>query len=195
MNSSASDEWCQQALSTQRADDPIIMSLEETLLIGRKRSSHLANAYSTTQSFVFDLIFREGPFYSTLAAAPPSIWPKHDLWSFSEDARMRQNVQQIKSTTADLMLFHLARYPELLKRDEFASADKRSKSLIDSLVTLTEKPVYKTLEHAKNFGDVKKLVNHYPSDIHPSIEGSKLYADAVSTALLNSGKITRKSTP
>jgi hypothetical protein len=199
MNSSASDEWCQQALSTQRADDPIVVSLEQTLLIGRQRSSHLANAYSTSQSFVIDLIYRGEPFFSTVAAAPPSIWPQHNLQSFDEDAAMRRNVQQIKSASTHVVLFHLAHYPELkqlhypeLKQlDEFASADERSMSLIDSLVKLTGKPVIGTLEHAKSIGDVNDMVIHPRSDTHPSIEGSRFYADAVATALLHSGELTR----
>ena len=193
MNSGASDEWCQQALSTQRADDPIVVSLEETLLIGRQRSSHLANAYSTTQSFVIDLIFRGGPFFSTVAAAPPSIWPQHDLWSFDEDAYMRRNVRQIKSASTHAVLFHLAHYPELKQLDEFASADERSMSLIDSLVTLTGEPILETLEHAKSIGDVNDMVINSRSDTHPSTEGARFYADAVATALLHSGKLTRIS--
>lgn len=193
MNSSASDEWCQQALSTQRADDPIAASLEQTLLIGRQRSSHLANAYSTSQSFVIDLILRGEPFFSTVAAAPPSIWPQHDLRSFDEDADMRQNVQQIKSASTNLVLFHLAHYPELKQLDEFASADERSMSLIESLATLTGEPIIGTLEHAKSIGDVDDMVIHPRSNTHPSIEGSRFYADAVATALLHSGNLRQIS--
>ena len=193
MNSSASDEWCQQSLSAQRADDPIVVSLEQTLLIGRQRSSYLSNPYSTSQSFVIDLILRGEPFFSTVATAPPSIWPKHDLWSFDEDVDMLRNVQQIKSASTNLMLFHLARYPELKKFDEFASADERGMSLIDSLVALTGEPVYETLKYSKSIGDVDDMVINPRSDIHPSVEGSRFYADAVATALLHSGKLTQKS--
>ena len=191
MNSDASDAWCQQALSRQDPSDPIAVSLVDTLQEGRRRASHLANAFSVTQSFVVDMIFRGEPFYSTTTTAPAYIWPQHDLWSFDEDAGMRRNVRLIQSTSIPVVLFHLAHYVELKNDDEYAAADERDLSLANSLYTITGRRISETLENAVVPGELNDLVINHSSDFHPSVAGAKFYADAVANELLRSGTLTR----
>jgi hypothetical protein len=191
MNSAASHAWCQHALSRQDPSDPIAVSLVDTLQEGRRRASHLANAFSVTQSFVVDLMFRGEPFYSTTTTAPAYIWPQHALWSFDEDAGMRRNVRLIQSTSTPLVLFHLAHHVELKNGDEYAAADERDLSLAHSLYTLTGTRISETLENAVVVGELNDLVIDHRSDLHPSVAGAKFYAEAVANELLRSGTLTR----
>lgn len=191
MHSGATAEWCQQAHATQRLNDPIVVSLEETLLIGRQLSSHLANAYTATRSYVADLIFRGDPFYSAMADAPKSIWPRHDLSSFDQDPGMKEAVRKLKATSIPLILFHLAHYPEMKLGDEFGTATERDLALMTSLVELIGQPIHGTLEHIRIDTDLDELVINARNDFHPSVEGSIIYADAVATVLMQSDALMR----
>ncbi len=183
VESRATVEWCRDLLESGAVNDPIVSDLEETLRLGRRRSTLLADPFSLTQSFVVDRIVHGDPYFSTYRSARPSQLPRHDWRDFAEDDRLRANVEALGRMGIPYVIVHLATYSELSRQDEYADADESERGLVESLGRLTGRPIERTLANLSLPVEDLESVPIASDDMHPSLRGHQLYAEAVAGIL------------
>jgi hypothetical protein len=193
VDSRATSEWCHRLLASQARGDPVLRDLEEALREGRRRSSHLSDAWSLSQSFALDALLHGQPFHGALARATPSQKPLHGLADFADDPRAVAAVEALRASGTPIVLLHLASHPELAAGEEYSDrgADPvRDRALVESLERLTGWPVHETLAHLPApLGqiDLESLPVDAPRDVHPSLRGHRFYAEVAATVLRRHG--------
>jgi len=190
VDSRATSAWCHRLLASQARGDPVLRDLEETLLEGRRRSTHLSDPWTLSQSFALDAILHGRAFHSTLARAGPSLKPVHGLADFAEDPRLVAAVESLRASGTRFVLLHLASYSELAAGEEYSGRPEelaRDRALITSLERVTGWTVRGTLAHLPApLGEIENL-EAVPVDAvrdpHPSLRGHRFYAEVAAAAL------------
>ena len=190
VDSRATSAWCHRLLASQERGDPVLRDLEQTLVEGRRRSTHLSDPLSLVQSFALDAILHGNAFHSTLARDGPSLKPQHRLSDFAQDSRLVADVASLRASGTRLVLLHLASYPELAAGGEYSGTREqlaRDRALVASLERLTGGTVRGTLANLPvplaEIDDLDAVPVDAARDHHPSLRGHRFYADVAATAL------------
>lgn len=182
-NSKATPEWCRDMVASQRTGDPILAEMESVVLDAKAQSQSLASLYASRQSFLYNLLARDNPFYSVYAGAKPTQNPRHTMADFAMDARFMAAVAKIKETGIPIVLIHLATVDEMKQGKEFVGGANET-SLFQNLATTVGVPIMETLVYAPPVpADELGRIANSASDTHPSSRGLMFYAAAATAAL------------
>ncbi len=190
LHKGATKEWCEKMIGRGVTSDKILLEMESTVQVAKARIKGLADIYTYEYSYLFNFLFNGDAFYQVTKAIRASQNPRHKMTDFSQDERFKRNMASLRSSDAELVLFHLAVYEELASGVEYKLNNQQQK-LLSSLESEFQTKAIGSLaidEPTVGYAKIKRSVD----DSHPSVLGMKFYANAASEGLFKS-LVDRKS--
>lgn len=177
----ASKDWCKKSLGSKEPDEvknAIYKKYQRAQRVGGKKTSSL---FTLKHSYLFSRFLHGNPFEGNEGIFS---FPIIEYSDYAEDSRLMSNIERLASTSSRKILFHMAYYPEVLENKEYITTNKE-KSLLDSLLRVTNYEVIETLSNIETpLVDPKKM-NSSPTNYHPSLWGMELYSSVLINGLYN----------
>jgi hypothetical protein len=182
--------WCEQqakkSLDEQRRDPILQKILAKHREIARKNGIPQANLFDLKASYVYDMVRYRNGFRSQWRAVLPSTNPQVPYDDYRDDPKFMADLAGVMNSGIPFVFAHLALGKTISEGREF-DLDNRSRSLMDSLRSITGAEIYKTTDFVSlSREDALKMCSS-PADCHPSEFGHGVYAEAVSKMILKNG--------
>lgn len=182
VNSMITREWCEDMLVASHKDNALLKALNEEFIQRRREHYDPVEFNSLSTSFIFNRIVYNDPFRGFI----PSLIPRLYENSYAADSRFIENVNYINQSNIPYYIIHLPTYEDL-KAGEYELSEQEQ-SLFESFQEVTGKQIINFIEYpsshdSNNREDLEKLFLS-PYDRHPSLQGIRFYAEAISEALI-----------
>lgn len=187
VNAKATKSWCEEAVRTQRTDDPVLAEMEASVRRAQANNEGRLSVWNMSHSFLLDRVIHSNAFHRLTTRARPSQNPRHNLAAFEADEKYARELAAIRSLEIPLVLVHLATADELALDREYVFRSEQEESLNASLQRSFGVPARETQGAAAAPEGGFAAIKRSPEDAHPSVAGMKFYADAVASAIVGSG--------
>ena len=190
INPRATIEWCKSMLESRTPKDPVLQELNAQYRRLEKDYTPAANYFSPSTSFLYNRLVHKDPVraFSSRFKRPKL---RIDYDSFEQDATIKQKIEILRRSGVPYVMIHLPIHTEL-KADKYILNDQEQ-SLLSSLRKISGKEEIGLLGYETgNENNIDKLFM-LPHDNHPSAEGNRFYARAVSSILLQHGHLKNES--
>jgi hypothetical protein len=182
--------WCEQQAKRppeEQRRDPILQKiLTKHREIAIKNSIPQANLFDLKASYVYDMVRYRNGFRSQWRSVLPSTNPQVTYDDYRDDPKFMADLAGVMNSGIPYLFAHIALGKSISEGREF-DLDNRSRSLMDSLRSITGAEIYKTTDFVSLSREEALSMCSTPSDCHPSEFGHKVYAEAVSKMVLKNG--------
>ncbi len=179
IHNEATKSWCEGALSSQKQDDvtrAIYAKYQTATRVGAKKVSSL---FTLNHSYLLNRILHGNPFRGNEGIF---TFPVIKYQTYADDTRFMSNIRKLEADESRKVLFHMAFYPEIVKRQEFILTNTEA-SLLESLKNLTQYEMVETLRNLKEPLQNPEKMNASPTNYHPSLWGMKMYSKVIINGL------------
>lgn len=189
---SATYEWCQAMLKSKGRDDILRRLIEKHRLLRLRVAGGTPELWDLRHSYLFNRLSRSDPFWHVESPLRTSQNPRHSYSSYLEDARTVENLRRLRTLGSELVLFHLAFYPEIKAAKEYIASPQEER-LLQSLETSVGAKILRTTDYVRLPVERPERMNSSAADFHPSLWGMELYADAVADALFKERIVDKRA--
>lgn len=169
-------EWCKAIEGTGQRDH-VVEGVEKVYQRIKKDRSRRFDPYAMDRSYIFKRIYYGDPLSSTVN----QVNPRHGLQDFVEDERFTAALATLATQPAPYFLIHLPFKPEYVA-NRYLLNDQEAR-LLNSLGRATGHPALSLLDPGGSSVANPGRLHNGETDMHPSPEGQKFYAEQVAELL------------
>ncbi len=188
--SSPTRGWCEAQVKKspeEQRRDPILQKiLIKHRGIAIKNGIPQANLFDLKASYVYDMVRYRNGFRSQWRSVLPSTNPQVTYDDYRDDPKFMADLAGVMNSGVPYLFAHIALGKSIAEGREF-DLDNRSRSLMDSLRSITGAEIYKTTDFVSLSREAALGMCSSAADCHPSAFGHEVYAEAVSKMVLANG--------
>jgi hypothetical protein len=169
-------EWCKAIEGTGQRDH-VVEGVERVYHRIKKDGPRYFDPYTMDRSYLFNRIY-----YGDPGGATP-FNPRHWMQDFVQDERFGTALIKLAAQPAPYFLIHLPSKPEYIANRYLLNGQKTR--LLKSLERATGHSIVSLLDPGGSPVANPDRLHNGETDMHPSPEGQKLYADQVAQLLIN----------